>query len=189
MAESNRQKYHDFFLMAGLLQAYYWMDESLQNHLRAEDFADLSRTQSMILTSIADGVTRPAELARRLGVSRQAVQQILADLAQRGLVDLLPDPADARAKIVTYHARGREARKATFRALGRINRILEERIGRGALDELRRVLLDVEWGEPIEAPRKSATQLARRAKAGLEAPVARAVRPLRVARRRRSASA
>src|SRR3546814_1871220 len=78
--------------MSGLLHAFYWMDEGLQNHLRAAGMPAVSRTQSLIMTNVADGVTRPAELARRLGISRQAVQQLLADLQTRGLIALVADP-------------------------------------------------------------------------------------------------
>src|SRR3546814_9704006 len=90
-----------YFLMSGLLHAFYWMDEGLQNHLRAAGMPAVSRTQSLIMTNVADGVTRPAELARRLGISRQAVQQLLADLQTRGLIELVADPADARDRKST----------------------------------------------------------------------------------------
>src|SRR3546814_17847914 len=96
--------------MSGLLHAFYWMDEGLQNHLRAAGMPAVSRTQSLIMTNVADGVTRPAELARRLGISRQAVQQLLADLQTRGLIELVADPADARAKVLRHRTRiGRAA--------------------------------------------------------------------------------
>ena len=61
-------------LMRGLLRAYYWMDESLQNGLQQAGYAPRTRTQTMILINISDGITRAAELARVLGVSRQAIQ-------------------------------------------------------------------------------------------------------------------
>jgi DNA-binding MarR family transcriptional regulator len=140
-----------YFLMAGLLQAFYWMDEGLQNHLRAAGLPEITRTQSMIMTNISCGVTRPAELARRLGISRQAVQQLLADMQERKLIVLKPDPEDARAKVVRYNPRGMEIGRVTMIALERIDAAIEERLGRKALSELRRVLLNGDWGEPLSA--------------------------------------
>jgi len=140
-----------YFLMSGLLHAYYWMDEGLQNHLRAAGMPGLSRTQSLIMTNVADGVTRPAELARRLGISRQAVQQLLADMQQRGLLDLTDDPADARAKIIRYSSRGVQIGEITVRALEHLDEQIERRLGSRALSELRRILLDRDWGDPVEA--------------------------------------
>ena len=63
------------YLMRGLLRAYYWMDESLQNGLSDAGMGTRTRTQTMILINVSNGVTRAAELARILGISRQAVQQ------------------------------------------------------------------------------------------------------------------
>lgn len=140
-----------YFLMSGLLHAFYWMDEGLQNHLRAAGMPGLSRTQSLIMTNVADGVTRPAELARRLGISRQAVQQLLADMQQRGLLDLADDPADARAKIIRYSSRGVQIGEITVRALEHLDDEIERRLGSKALNDLRRILLDRDWGDPVEA--------------------------------------
>ena len=52
--------------MRGLLRAYYWMDESLQNGLVEAGFQPRTRTQTMILINISNGITRAAELARVL---------------------------------------------------------------------------------------------------------------------------
>ena len=40
-------------LMRGLLRAYYWMDESLQNGLQQAGYAPRTRTQTMILINIS----------------------------------------------------------------------------------------------------------------------------------------
>lgn len=140
--------------MAGLLQAFYWMDEGLQNHFRAAGLPEVTRTQSMIMTNISCGVTRPAELARRLGISRQAVQQLLADMQERKLVVLRPDPADARAKVVRFNSRGEALGRVTMLALERIDDAITSRLGTRALSELRRVLLVGDWGPPVAAAPK-----------------------------------
>jgi len=140
-----------YFLMSGLLHAFYWMDEGLQNHFKAAGFPKVSRTQSMIMANLADGITRPSELARRIGISRQAVQQLLVDMEQRKLVRLVPDPDDARAKIVRYNSQGLEIGQVAINALTRIDAEIENRLGRKALLELRRILVESDWGEPVQA--------------------------------------
>lgn len=140
-----------YFLISGLLNAFYWMDEGLQNHFKAAGFAQVSRTQSMIMANLADGITRPSELARRIGISRQAVQQLLVDMEKRKLVKLVPDPNDARAKIVCYNEQGLEIGRVAINALARIDNEIEKRLGKEALAELRRILVDSDWGEPLQA--------------------------------------
>ena len=41
--------------MRGLLRAYYWMDESLQNGLQKAGYLPRTRTQTMILINISNG--------------------------------------------------------------------------------------------------------------------------------------
>lgn len=50
--------------------------------------------------------TRSSELARRLGVSKQAVGQLVAELEAMGVVERRPDPDDGRAKRVCFTDRG-----------------------------------------------------------------------------------
>lgn len=50
--------------------------------------------------------TRPAELARRVGLSRQAVGQLLDDLERLGVLTRVADPADKRGKLVVFTPQG-----------------------------------------------------------------------------------
>lgn len=50
--------------------------------------------------------TRPAELARRVGLSRQAVGQLIDDLDALGVLTRVPDPADKRGKLVVFTPQG-----------------------------------------------------------------------------------
>jgi len=86
-----------------LLQAYYWFDDALQATLRSAGGPSLPRLQSMVMANVAAGVSRPSQIARNLGVSRQALNHLLGELKRKELVQLVPDADDARAKCVQYH--------------------------------------------------------------------------------------
>jgi len=90
-------------LMFLLLQAYYWFDDALQASIRAAGGPSLPRLQSMVMANVAAGVGRPTHIARNLGVSRQALNHLLTELKRKELIELVPDPIDARAKRVQYH--------------------------------------------------------------------------------------
>ena len=75
--------------------------------------------------------TRLTELARRARMTKQGMMLVVDDLEERGYVRRVPDPEDARAKIVRLTARGRrfvaEARRASAAVEARVRRELGER--------------------------------------------------------------
>ena len=135
-------------LMRGLLRAYYWMDESLQNGLQQAGFRPRTRTQTMILINISNGITRAAELARVLGVSRQAIQQQINELEQDDLVTQIPDPEDRRANRIVFSERGSELINAALASLRQAEQSLAIRIGYEGVGQLRRALM-TDWGPVI----------------------------------------
>ena len=71
-----------------------------------------------------------ASIAAALGISKQAVQQLVDELDAEGIVARLPNPADARGKLVMLTAKGREA----LLAGNRVKQAIEAEY-RGALGE------------------------------------------------------
>jgi DNA-binding MarR family transcriptional regulator len=137
-------------LIRGMLQAYYWLDESIQNHIRGAGFAPLSRSQGMIMINVAGGIRRPSDLARNLGISRQAMHQLLAGMVERGLIDLRPDRADARAKEVHFSRRGTGMHLVAIEAQRKVHDELERRLGSKVVDDLTNALLNKDWGAPLQ---------------------------------------
>ncbi|OWK31016.1 MarR family winged helix-turn-helix transcriptional regulator [Sphingomonas dokdonensis] len=85
-------------LMMHLFQRFCWLDERLQARLHGHGWPDVSRAQSMVMINIVSGVTRPSEIARRLGISRQAIHTTVQQMIDKGIVTLAPDADDARHK-------------------------------------------------------------------------------------------
>ncbi|MCV7163974.1 MarR family winged helix-turn-helix transcriptional regulator [Mycobacterium stomatepiae] len=65
--------------------------------------------QAVALVPLAVGGLHASALADRLRVSRQAVAQAAAALERHGYVTRVPDPVDARARIIELTSRGRQA--------------------------------------------------------------------------------
>ncbi|MEM1230545.1 MAG: MarR family transcriptional regulator [Pseudomonadota bacterium] len=135
-------------LMRSLLRAYYWMDESLQNGLQRAGYAPRTRTQTMILINISNGITRAAELARVLGVSRQAIQQQINELERDELVTQIPDPDDRRANRIVFSEKGSQLINAALESLREAEQTLSQRIGWDSVSQLRRAL-SADWGTVI----------------------------------------
>ncbi len=135
-------------LMRSLLRAYHWMDVSLQNGLQQAGYTPRTRTQTMILVNIADGVTRAAELARVLGVSRQAIQQQINELERDELVTQIPDPSDRRANRIVFSERGAQLIQTALQCLRQSEQTLSLRLGYDAVQTMRDTL-SRDWGPVI----------------------------------------
>jgi DNA-binding MarR family transcriptional regulator len=70
----------------------------------------VGQTQSrwQLLSVVSDGDWTVAAAARRLGISRQAVQKVANALAHDGLVELETNPGHRRAPLVRLTPTGRE---------------------------------------------------------------------------------
>jgi DNA-binding MarR family transcriptional regulator len=136
---------HQEMLLRKLLHAFYWVDDGLQAYMVRETGFSLPRAQSMMMACIDDGVTRQADMAKHLRVSKQAVQQALKALIAKGLVQIDPDPENGRQKIVSLTTKGQEMRRIAREGISVLERTLGTRIGAGRLDALHDAL-DADWG-------------------------------------------
>lgn len=124
-------------LMLDLVRTVYWFDEQLQARLDARGWGKLSRTQSLVLVNIANGETRAARMAENLGISRQAMSQFLAEMVDKKLVELVPDPADKRARIVRFAPESHTIRDDAQKVLRDLEAELERAVGTPGLEALR----------------------------------------------------
>lgn len=125
------------------------MDEGLQQNLRKAGGPEVSHAQSMVILVIGEGVRRPSQIAERLGISRQAVHQSLRELVSMGLVELVADQEDKRAKVVKLSKTGMPKHLVAADILERLEGALGARIGKRKVKQLREAL-ESDWGEPVE---------------------------------------
>jgi DNA-binding MarR family transcriptional regulator len=133
-----------------LLGAFRWFDESLHASLAARDRPPLSHTQSLVFAYLDEGGTRSAELARRAGISRQAMHKTVRELVDLDLVALVPDPTHGGARLVVLTYTGRAYVADIQETFAAIEAALSERIGPISVTALRQTL-EAEWGEPVTA--------------------------------------
>lgn len=146
-------------MLLSLLQGFYWFDEGLQNYLQARGWPVVTRPQSMVMTNLVLGVRRPSDIARRLGVSRQAIHATLGQMIELGIVELVDDPENGRAKIVVTTAKGDAMRRDAQHCMGILAEELGRRVGAVAFRQAAEVLAQ-DWGPPMTFPPASATEKA-----------------------------
>lgn len=100
-----------------LLEAHRALGAELVSTLTERGYPDARPGHAAVFMHIdRRSGTRLTELARRARMTKQGMMLVVDDLEQRGYVRRVPDPDDARAKVVRLTARGRrfvgEARRA-----------------------------------------------------------------------------
>jgi len=97
-----------------------------------------------VLSMVPDeGARRLTDLASVADMTKQAMGEFVADLAALGLVDLQPDPADRRAKLVSLTPDGRRAADAARRALAKVDAYWADRLGAAEHATLKELLARV----------------------------------------------
>jgi DNA-binding MarR family transcriptional regulator len=135
-------------LLLGLLQAFYWCDESLQNYLRSRGWPEVTRPQSMVMAHLVLGVNRPSDIARNMGVSRQAIHATINQMVELGIVELADDPSNGRVKVVTPTNLGETMRADSQQAMVVQAEELAQRLGEADLRKLTEILSRA-WGAPL----------------------------------------
>jgi DNA-binding MarR family transcriptional regulator len=103
--------------------------------LRQEASGDLTPTSAAALATVErHGPLTPSELAKTERVKRPTATRTLRHLAELGLVDRTPDPADGRSALVSITAAGRERLR---RLRGRKNAYLARRMREMSQDDVR----------------------------------------------------
>ncbi len=104
-------------------------------------FADLRTAHGHVVQHVVDGPRRVGDIAARMGVTQQAVSKSLQELVRLGIVDLMVDPGDARARVASLTPRGRSAIEEARRARAEVEHDLRDRHGARRIATLRRVLV------------------------------------------------
>ncbi len=135
------------YLIVPLLQAFCWFDDGLQAFLQKRGWAHVTRPQSMVMVNVLTGVRRPSEIARNVGVSRQAIHTTITQMVQMGMLEMRDDPADKRSKIVALSPKGHTMRKDADTAVDALTAELIRRIGKENVANLSKAFA-ADWGEP-----------------------------------------
>jgi DNA-binding MarR family transcriptional regulator len=114
--------------------------QSIRAQLHAIGIDDLPRNGSFILAGI-DAAGGPRHgLPSELGVTKQAVSQVIDLLVNRGYLEREPDPDDRRRVRLELTDRGEDAVAAVLRGVEAVDRRLEEVVSAEQVGALRSVL-------------------------------------------------
>jgi DNA-binding MarR family transcriptional regulator len=120
--------------------AYRAMEAQVLDALATAGFDDLTVAQGRVFARIAPSGTRITELAEQAKITKQTVGFLVDQLERAGYVRRVPDPADARARLVQIAERGQAAVAVARAAETEVEGQWSRHLGQQATAQLRHAL-------------------------------------------------
>lgn len=137
-----------------LLQRSDWFEARILEKAKLHGHDRVTPAMSRMFAHIAHRPIGLSELARRLGVSRQAAHRTATEATLLGLAEFVPDPDHARIVRLQFTQAGWAMSAQATRDFEDLETRLKERIGSKNLNELKR-LLSLAWDDdevPTQSP-------------------------------------
>ncbi|HEX3721469.1 MAG TPA: MarR family winged helix-turn-helix transcriptional regulator [Nitrolancea sp.] len=141
MSDSLPDNMVPFLLMA----SFRGLIDDLHHRLAENGFGGVRAIHGMAMQAIGAGCTT-TELARRLGVSKQAAAKTIQSLTALDLIATSTNPHDRRERRISSTVRGAAMLAESGRILTDIVRTWRDSLGDDAIDETIRTLASVNHG-------------------------------------------
>lgn len=119
-------------------------------------YGDIRPTHGCVFRFVQEDGMRLTELAGLAGMTKQSIGEIVDDLAERGYVARVPDPADRRAKLIRLTAKGEKAQGVGLELFARLEHRFAERYGVERVAEMRGLLEEIAQAEQPNSIRELA---------------------------------
>ncbi|MGO4257842.1 MarR family winged helix-turn-helix transcriptional regulator [Marmoricola sp. RAF53] len=115
------------------------LQQDMVDEAARQGFPSKSAYNYVFATLDADG-SRAARMAEQAGITRQSMGEVIRDMAEAGLVEMVPDPADRRAKLVIWTEAGLAQGQRGFEHILELEERFSQEIGAEDYATARRVL-------------------------------------------------
>jgi DNA-binding MarR family transcriptional regulator len=116
------------------------MEDRVLADLAAAGYDDVTIAQGRVLARVDAKGTRLSDLAERARVTRQTATFMVDQLERAGYVRRVPDPTDARARLVVFDERGLAAQRVARRTEAALQEEWTRHLGRRATARLHQLL-------------------------------------------------
>ena len=108
---------------------WQWVREQLYSGVGAAGYDDLSAAHIGLWRYPGLEGLRPSQVADRVGITKQSVNELIAHLEQAGYLRRVPDSADGRARVIRLTSKGRQLEQTIYAAAGTAQLRIAEILG------------------------------------------------------------
>jgi DNA-binding MarR family transcriptional regulator len=125
------------YVGAMLRVVWQWVRDQLYEGVVAAGFEDLSAAHVGLWRYPGLDGLRPSQLADRVGITKQSINDLLGHLEQHGYLLRVPDSADGRARVIRLTSKGRRLERTIYTAAGAAQMRIAEILGPRRFAQLR----------------------------------------------------
>src|SRR5690349_8297553 len=119
------------------------MEARVFDALAAAGFDDFTPAQARVFQRIAPGGSRLTELAEQAQITKQSAGFLVDQLERAGYVERVPDPSDARARLIRVAERGARAIPLAAQVVADVEAEWTAHLGTRRAAQLRSILSDL----------------------------------------------
>lgn len=122
---------------------YRALENRVFENLERAGFEGMTVARGRLFQRIRPEGSRLTDLAEQAQVSKQAASGLVEELERAGYVMRVPDPTDARARLICVAPRGAAAVEAAAVAVAQVEAEWAQHLGQRRIGQLRRLLEDL----------------------------------------------
>ncbi|WP_189004648.1 MarR family winged helix-turn-helix transcriptional regulator [Deinococcus roseus] len=108
--------------------------------LKQKGYSNLNLAHTALLPHLDQQGNRLTVLTERMGLTKQSISQLVAELESQGYLERIPDPTDRRAVLVRFTASGWELCQLSSQVVQDTEKAFEQMLGQSDLTLLKGIL-------------------------------------------------
>ncbi|WP_427884992.1 MarR family winged helix-turn-helix transcriptional regulator [Kribbella sp. GL6] len=140
MSRAQRRRPKHKPLIALIDRANRALQTEMVRKAHADGHAEVKMAHNSVFGTLHGEGARAADMAARAGITRQSMGEVIRDMVALDLLEMKADPADGRAKIVTYTEHGLDVSWDGFEYLADLEERFEQEFGEQEYAVVRDVL-------------------------------------------------
>jgi DNA-binding MarR family transcriptional regulator len=109
----------------------------------ARGYVEIQPAHNAVFATLPSDGARTADMAARAGITRQSMGEAVREMVALGVVEMVADPTDGRAKIVRFTDYGLQLAQAGYERIIELDRTLRTTFGDADVDATCRVLAGI----------------------------------------------